>query len=224
MNMNYQINRTYFKPKKALAYVGGAFCVLAAPLYIFLHPILGIIALLIGVFSILINRELNVRRSDVEEQIKAETDRLAAALEDKYFDVKNPDPKMTVTVVGDYVTEGEGLIVRREALGSGVTSRYAAAAVGIRHERLYFMEERFSIVEDGDVTSSDGEYPFTDLDRVEYGPAEGAAIPHVEFALIDRNGKELFRVPAKSDYPTQKFVEDLNVYFERARAAGTNKE
>lgn len=222
MNMNYQSNRTYFKPKRTLAYVGGAFCVLAAPMYIFLHPIFGIIALLIGVFSILINRELNVRQSDVEEQIKAETDRLAAALEDKHYDVKNPE-KMTVAVIGDYETEGEGLIVRRGALGTGVTSRYSAVAVGFRHERLYFMKESFSIIDD-DCTVSDGEYSFHELDRAEYGPAEGAAIPHAEFALYDRNGVEVLRVPAKSDYPTQKFVEDLNVYFGRARAAETNKE
>ena len=41
----------------------------------------------IGVLCLLVSREINVRGSEVEEQIKAETDRLAAELEDKHYDV-----------------------------------------------------------------------------------------------------------------------------------------
>lgn len=220
--MNYQSNRIYFKPKRALAYAGGAICFLGIPLFLFVRGFLGIVALIVGAFCVLINRELNVRLSDVEEQIKTELDRLASELVDKHYDVKHPDAKMTVTVIGDYETEGEGLLVRRDPLGNSVTSRYCAAAIGIRNQRIFYKTESFSIIDEDSSAVSEGERLFTDVDRVEYGPAEGAAIPHVEFALIDRNGGELFRVPAKNDYTTQRFVEDLNVYFERARQDGTD--
>ena len=56
--------------------------------------------------------------------------------------------------------------------------------------RLYFLEERFSTVDDSDYSSSEGEFEFSELDRVEYGPAEGAAVPHSEFALISADGTE----------------------------------
>lgn len=209
MNMNYQSNRTFFKPKKVLGYVGGVFCLLAVPA-LFMIGIFALIPLIIGVFCLLVNRELNVRGTDVEEQIKTETDRLAAALEDQHYDVKHPYPKMMITVIGDYVTEGEGLLIRRSSLGKNITSRYHVVAVGTKNGRLYFSEERFSTIDDSDFSSSEGDFDFAELDRVEYGPAEGAKIPHSEFALFARDGKEIFRVPAPTDFTTEKYAEDLN--------------
>ena len=225
MNMNYQSNRTFFKPKVALRYVGGTFCLLSVPLLILgFRVVFVILPFIIGVLCLLVNRELNVRGSDVEEQIKAETDRLASELEDKYYDVKHPYPKMMITVVGDYVTEGEGLLIRRSSLGKNISSRYHVAAIGTKNGRLYFLEERFSTVDDSDYSSSEGEFDFSELARVEYGPAEGATVPHSEFALISAEGKEIFRVPAPTDYTTEKYVEDLNVIFARARNEAGGKE
>ena len=217
MNMNYASNRVYFKPKKALRYIGGAFCLFAVPLFFLFLP-LAIFSLVIGVLCLLVNRELNVRDVDVNEQIKAETDRLAAALEEKYYDVKHPYPKMMVTVVGDYVTEGEGLQMRRSTSAAGryITSRYHVAAIGTKNGRLYYWEERFSTVDDSDFSESDGEYDFAEIDRVEFGAVEGATIPHSEFVLFAKNGEEVLRVPAPSDYTTEKYVEDLNAVFARA--------
>ncbi len=217
MNMNYQSNRTFFKPRVTLRYVGGALCLLAIPLF-FLSLFFALPPLIIGVLCLLVNREINVRGSDVEEQIKAETDRLASELEDKHYDVKHPFPKMMITVVGDYVTEGEGLLIRRSSLGKNITSRYHVAAIGTKNGRLYFLEERFSTIDDSDYSSSEGEFDFAELDRVEYGPAEGAKVAHSEFAVIKKNGEEVLRVPAPTDYTTEKYVEDLNVIFARARA------
>lgn len=223
MNMNYQSNRTFFKPKRALRYIGGAFCLLAVPVF-FMMGTVALIPLIIGVLCLFISREINVRGSEVEEQIKTETDRLSAELEDKYYDVKHPYPKMMVTVVGDYVTEGEGLKIRRSSLGKNITSRYHVVAIGTKNGRLYFLEERFSTIDDSDYSSSEGEFDFNELDRVEYGPAEGATVPHSEFALISAEGKEIFRVPAPTDYTTEKYVEDLNVIFARARNEAGGKE
>ena len=223
MNMNYQSNRTFFKPKRALRYIGGAFCLLAVPVF-FMMGTVALIPLIIGVLCLFISREINVRGSEVEEQIKTETDRLAAELEDKYYDVKHPYPKMMVTVVGDYVTEGEGLKIRRSSLGKNITSRYHVVAIGTKNGRLYFLEERFSTVDDSDFSSAEGEFDFNELDRVVYGPAEGATVPHSEFALISAEGKEIFRVPAPTDYTTEKYVEDLNVIFARARNEAGGKE
>lgn len=223
MNMNYTSNRTYFKPRRALGYVGGAFCLLAVPAF-FIVRVMAIFPLIIGVLCMFVNRELNVRGTDVEEQIWTETDRLSAELEDKHYDVKHPYPKMMITVVGDYVTEGEGLLFRRSSLGKNITSRYHVAAIGTKNGRLYYSEERFSTVDDSDYSSSEGEFDFSELDRVDYGPAEGAAVPHSEFALIKRNGEEVFRVPAPTDYTTEKYVEDLNAIFTRAHAEEGQKD
>ena len=223
MNMNYQSNRTFFKPKRALRYVGGVFCLVAVPVF-FMMGTVALIPLIIGVLCLFISREINVRGSEVEEQIKTETDRLSAELEDKYYDVKHPDPKMMVTVVGDYVTEGEGLKIRRSSLGKNITSRYHVVAIGTKNGRLYYAEECFSIIDDSDYSSSEGEFDFSELARVEYGPAEGATVPHSEFALISAEGKEIFRVPAPTDYTTEKYVEDLNVIFARARNEAGGKE
>ena len=223
MNMNYQSNRTFFKPKKALRYVGGAFCLLAVPVF-FMMGTVALIPLIIGVLCLFVSREINVRGSEVEEQIKTETDRLSAELEDKYYDVKHPYPKMMVTVVGDYVTEGEGLKMRRSSLGKNITSRYHVVAIGTKNGRLYYAEECFSIIDDSDYSSSEGDFDFDELDRVEYGPAEGATVPHSEFTLISAAGEEVFRVPAPTDYTTEKYVEDLNVIFARARNEAGGKE
>ena len=223
MNMNYTSNRTYFKPRRVLGYVGGAFCLLAVPAF-FIVRVMAIFPLIIGVLCLFVNRELNVRGVDVEEQIRTETDRLSAELEDKHYDVKHPYPKMMITVVGDYVTEGEGLLFRRSSLGKNITSRYHVAAIGTKNGRLYYSEERFSTVDDSDFSASEGDFDFSELDRVDYGPAEGAAVPHSEFALIKRNGEEVFRVPAPTDYTTEKYVEDLNAIFTRAHAEEGQKD
>ena len=223
MNMNYTSNRTYFKPRRALGYVGGAFCLLAVPAF-FIVRVMAIFPLIIGVLCMFVNRELNVRGADVEEQIRTETDRLSAELEDKHYDVKHPYPKMMITVVGDYVTEGEGLLFRRSSLGKNITSRYHVAAIGTKNGRLYYSEERFSTVDDSDFSASEGDFDFSELDRVDYGPAEGAAVPHSEFALIGRDGTEIFRVPAPTDYTTEKYVEDLNAIFTRAHAEEGQKD
>ena len=224
MNMNYTSNQTYFKPKKALRYVGGVLCLFTIPMLFMGARTFSLIPLILGVLCLLVNRELNVRGTDVEEQIKAETDRLSAALEEKYYDVKHPFPKMMITVVGDYVTEGEGLKMRRSSLGKNITSRYHVVAIGTKNGRLYFLEERFSTIDDSDYSSAEGEFDFNELDRVVYGPAEGATVPHSEFALISAEGKEIFRVPAPTDYTTEKYVEDLNVIFARARNEAGGKE
>lgn len=221
--MNYRVNRTYFKPRKALGYIGGGFFLLAVPLLVFFR-FFGFVSLIIGAACVLVNRELNVRFSEVEEQIRSETDRLASELEDRYLDVKHPEPKMEITVIGDFLTEGEGLLTRRGALGKCVTSRYRVAAVGIRGERLYFLAECFSIVDDEGVSVSDGEYDFSEIDRIEYGTVEGAAIPHSEFAIITKSGEEVLRVPAPTDYGTEKYADDLNAAFARARAEEGQKD
>ena len=217
MNMNYTSNQTYFKPKKALRYVGGVLCLLAVPMIFMRAGAFSLIPFVLGVLCLLVNRELNVRGTDVEEQIKAETDRLSAALEEKYYDVKHPFPKMMITVIGDYVTEGEGLKMRRSSLGKNITSRYHVVAIGTKNGRLYFAEERFSTIDDSDFSENGGEYSFDEIDRVDYALAEGAAVSHFEFAIVKNDGTELFRVPAPTDYTTQKYAEDLNVIFERHR-------
>ena len=51
-----------------------------------------------------------------------------------------------------------------------------------------------------------------------------AALLLVCFMAGAQDGKEVLRVPAPTDYTTEKYVEDLNVIFARARNEAGGKE
>ena len=220
LNLKYTANRSYFayhKPVIALRCIGAFFAAIALGGIIF--PIVSAPFGFLAIAFFLVSRDLNETDSDVDEQIRRETERLCFEFENKHVDVLRPYPRMVVSSVGDFVTEGEGLKTRRSGdLGKTFTSRYQVVAIGLRNRRLYYSGERYSLIDEKEYATTEGVYNYLDLARAEYGPVEGAEIPHFEFALIKRNGEEAFRVPAPNNTETERYAEDLNLSLENARA------
>ena len=220
MELKYTANRYYFKYEKTstllrrIGFTLSGFALVAVMLFVSAAIISGIFA----VCFLLVSEELNESDDEVENQVLRETDRLCTELEMKHWDVLRPYPRMIVSSIGNFVTEGEGLMFRRgKDRGKLYTSRYHAVAVGLKERRLYYSGERYSLIDENDFSATGGEYDFTELDRADYRRADGAAIPHFEFALFTRSGEEAFRVPAQNDWTTQKYAEDLTAVFEHAR-------
>ncbi|MBO4283956.1 MAG: hypothetical protein J5958_04950 [Clostridia bacterium] len=220
LDLRYTANRSYFayhKPVIALRCIGAFFAAIALGGIIF--PTVSAPFGFLAIVFFLVSRDLNETDSDVDEQIRRETERLCAEFENKHVDVMRPYPRMVVSSVGDFVTEGEGLKTRRSGdLGKIFTSRYQVVAIGLRNRRLYYSGERYSLIDEKEYATTEGVYNYLDLARAEYGPVEGAEIPHFEFALIKRNGEEAFRVPAPDNTETERYAEDLNLSLENARA------
>ena len=220
MELRYTANRYYFdyqKPSTLLRRVGYTLSGLAlVTIILFVR-----IAIILGILSVcflLVSEELNESDSDVDEQVRRETNRLCKEFEDKHWDTLNPYPRMIISSIGDFVTEGEGLKTRRaKEHGKTFTSRYQVVAIGLKNQRLYYSGEKYSLIDENEFSATEGEYDFLELDRADYAPVEGATIPHCEFALIKRDGEEAFRVPAPDDDTTERYTEDLNTVLEHAR-------
>jgi len=220
MELRYTSNRSYFlynKPAKVLCWIAVFFfCV--ALVTLFFASAICLSCVIFGVSFYLLGEELGVHEEVLEEQTLAESERLGVELEERYWDVARPFPRMVVKVIGDYETEGEGVLVRRsKTLGRFISSRYHVAAIGLKDQRLYYSERDFSLIEENKCIERGGERDFTDLDRADYGSVEDAAIPHSEFALFGRDGEEILRVPAQSDYSIQRYTDDLNAVLAHAR-------
>ena len=220
MELRYTANRYYFdyqKPSTLLRRVGytlSGLALVAMILFVGIAIMLGIVA----ICFLLVAEELNESDTDIDAQVRRETNRLCKEFEDKHWDTLNPYPRMIISSIGDFVTEGEGLKTRRaQAHGKTFTSRYEVVAIGLKNQRLYYSVERYSLIDENEFASTEGEYDFLELDRADYAPVEGATIPHCEFALIKRDGEEAFRVPAPDDDTTERYTEDLNSVFEHAR-------
>jgi len=220
LNLKYTANRSYFvyhKPVIVLRCIGAFFAAITLGGIIF--PMVSVPCGAFAIFFFLVSQDLNETDDDVDEQVRRETERLCAEFEKKHVDVMRPYPRMVVSSVGNFVTEGEGLKTRRSSdLGKTFTSRYQVVAIGLRNRRLYYSGERYSLINEKEYATTEGVYNYLDLARAEYGPVEGAEIPHFEFALIKRNGEEAFRVPAPDNTETERYVEDLNLSLENARA------
>ena len=220
LDLKYTANRSYFayhKPVIVLRCIGAFFAAIALGGIIF--PIVSVPFGAFAIFFFLVSQDLNETDDDVDEQVRRETERLCAEFEKKHVDIMRPYPRMVVSSVGDFVTEGEGLKTRRSGdLGKTFTSRYQVVAIGLRNRRLYYSGERYSLIDEKEYATTEGVYNYLDLARAEYGPVEGAEIPHFEFALIKRNGEEAFRVPAPDNTETERYAEDLNLSLENARA------
>ena len=220
MELRYTANRYYFdyqKPSTLLRRVGytlSGLALVAMILFVGIAIMLGIVA----ICFLLVAEELNESDTDIDAQVRRETNRLCKEFEDKHWDTLNPYPRMIISSIGDFVTEGEGLKTRRaKEYGRTFTSRYQVVAIGLKNQRLYYSGEKYSLIDENEFSATEGEYDFLELDRADYAPVEGATIPHCEFALIKRDGEEAFRVPAPDDDTTERYTEDLNTVLEHAR-------
>ena len=220
LDLKYTANRSYFayhKPVIVLRCIGAFFAAIALGVIIF--PAVSVPFGIFAIIFFLVSQDLNETDGDVDEQIRRETERLCSEFVKKHLDVLHPWPRMVVSSVGDFVTEGEGLKTRRSGdLGKIFTSRYQVVAIGLKNRRLYYSGERYSLIDEKEYAANEGMYNYLDLARIEYGPVEGAEIPHFEFALIKTNGEEAFRVPAPDNTETERYAEDLNLSLENARA------
>ena len=225
MELNYNANRNYFmyqKPSSFLHRFGITFSGIAIILFFTAFTTVAALCGIGAVCFLLVSEEINESDDEIESQIIRETDRLCNELEEKHWDLKNPFPRMIVSSVGDFVTDESGLRFRRaKDRGKTFTSRYSVVAIGLKKQRLYFAGERYSLIDENDFSATEGEYDFTELDRADYREAEGATIPHAEFAIYLKNGEEVFRVPAPFDYTTEKYAEDLSAVFAHAAAETT---
>lgn len=224
MDLRYTANRYYFdyqKPStflRRIGYVLSGFVLVTMIVVLAAAVIFGILA----VCFLLVSEELSESDSDVDEQIRRETNRLCAELEEKHWDTLRPYPRMIVSSIGDFVTDGEGLKFRHaKEQGRTFTSRYQVVAIGLKDQRFYYSGEKYSLIDENEFAATEGEYDFVELDRVDYAPVDGATIPHSEFALIKKDGEEAFRVPAPTDYTIERYVEDLNVVLKHARRPDT---
>ena len=220
MELRYTANRYYFayqKPSTFLHRIGYTFAAITLVLIV-VYAAAAIILGILSVCFLLVSEELNESDTDIDEQVRRETNRLCKEFEDKHWDTLNPYPRMIISSIGDFVTEGEGLKTRRaKAHGKTFTSRYEVVAIGLKNQRLYYSGEKYSLIDENEFSATEGEYDFLELDRADYAPVEGATIPHCEFALIKRDGEEAFRVPAPDDDTTERYTEDLNTVLEHAR-------
>ncbi len=217
MHFNYKTNRTFFRPRRALSYVGGCIALLGIPIFFLAGGVFAAALpfVLVGLGCLVINRELNTKEGDIDEQIEHELERGADALLDRFYDPRHPDPRMRITTAGGFVTEGDGILIRRGQLHKTVSSEYHAAHFGFKGDMLHIAEVRFSLVEERSETKYHS-FPLAALDRLEYRMREGE-LPHPELALFSGEGELVLAVPTHTNYTIEQMAEEMTAAFARAR-------
>lgn len=114
---------------------------------------------------------------------------------------------------GDFVYEGEGVLVRRGLSDRRYrSSAYTASALLFTKDGVYISQKKFSLIEDN-VSETDMEFVFEDMDEV-YSVQEervfGEDKVKICFFVIREGGEEKIRIPVKYSAIVDRVCDDVN--------------
>ena len=223
--INHLHNRNFFNPQYKLRNIGIWLLGAGFVLYLILSlaqtlTLLATPLLLAGVVCVVISYETAVTEDDLQDQITKRKVQFQQEIENKYYDVKRPLPKLKVQLFGGYLTEGEGLLTRRTKTGRLITSRYHLVLLGTKSNHLYLEEEIINLVEEKSEQKSQ-EFPFYEVCRTTLVPNDMDA-NRARFQIFDYRDRCLLDVQVPNDYEMQKLSEQLNIDLAKQKGKGPN--
>ena len=131
--------------------------------------------------------------------------------------------RINPAVIGDYVYDGEDILVRRGRTDRKYrTSKYAVSALLFTKDGIYIAQKTFSLIEDS-VTETEMEFIFEDMESIcaecEERVFDEKNKTKIWFLVIKENGKEPARLPVKYNATVDKLCDDVSNAMAEAKAA-----
>ena len=222
--MDYKKNLKYFKSNDKHFYIGVAIMavgLICFALYYFFwilflpyHEITSLFMAIIGACIAFVPLSFRSSENEIDEMLMRSTQNYAMETAEKAGLERHLHPNIKPITVGNFVYDGEGVILRKGRIDSKVRSSvYAATAMVFTCRGIYIKQKRFSLTEKSmDVTEN--EFAYTDIDEVEVVNEA----PYFEnnirikdsFIVINANGKEVFRIPTSNGSASDRLCEEIN--------------
>lgn len=221
--MNYKKNRKYLSGSDTLHYIGLGLAILGGVLiligemfWIFIIPYQYYVALAlaaIGGILVLISSAGAANLDEIDAQIKEKTDALIKDTEELIPKNKARQTEAPV-LLGNFILEGDDVIVRKSKDGKYRSSLYSAAAVLYKKESICVSQHIFSLISDKSEENS-YEIPYENIPKAivreknVYLQDKKLTVKTQELHITDKDGTEII-VPVINSVIIDEFCEKLN--------------
>ena len=223
--MNYEKNLKYFKSNDKHFYVGIGLIAFGAVLFVFANflrlrflPYQTMISVLfasIGAIVAFIPRAIRSSENEIDEIIARKTRGYdEKILEEKYITGVLSGNLKPMTV-GDYILEGDNIIVRRGKDDRKCRSTvYCASALIFTKNGVFISQKTFSLIEESEEEKC-FQFVYEDMDDVvateeEFSVDTTDAKAKAAFLVFSETGGESVRVPIKRGAEADRLCEDIN--------------
>lgn len=222
--MDYKKNLKYFNSNDKHFYIGAAIMavgIICFSLYYFFwilflpyHEITSLFLIIIGAGIAFVPLSMRSSEKDIDEMLLRSTGNYAMETAEKASLEHHLHPNIKPATVGNFVYDGEGIILRKGRIDSRVRSNiYAATAMVFTCRGIYVEQKRFSLTEKSMVVS-ENEFVYTDIDEVsvvtEALSFENGFRVKASFIVITVNGEEAMRIPTSNSSTADRLCEDIN--------------
>ena len=222
--MDYKKNLKYFKSNDKHFYIGAAIMaigIICFALYYFFwilflpyHEITSALLIVAGAITAFAPLSFRSSGKDIDEMLLRSTQNYALNTAEKAGLEQHLHPNIKPTTVGNFIYDGENVLLRRGRTDSKLRSSiYAATAMIFTCKGIYVVQKRFSLIEKV-LTESEAEFVYADIDSVQVETQElsfeklGRA--KASFIVIKVGGKEAMRIPASNAFACERLCEDIN--------------
>ncbi len=221
--MDYGKNIKYFQSSDKLFYIGLALLIPGAILFgltlfwfwfIPYQNIIGIALAVIGASLAFIPRSLRSNEKDIDAIVNGMTEGYAKEVTEKLGLEKQIVKTMEQVSLGNYIYEGEELLLRRGKDDRKCrTSKYSIAAVLCTKNGIILSHKTCSLI-DETVTETIHEFLYTEMDAVsiidnEIKLPDGTKTKDTRF-VITKDGKELLNLPTVHVIAVDRLAADIN--------------
>ncbi len=222
--MDYKKNLKYFTSNDKHFYIGVAIMavgIICFALYYFFwilflpyHEITSLFMIIIGAGIAFVPLSMRSSEKDIDEMLLRSTQNYAVSAAEKAGLEQHLHPNIKPTTVGDFVYDGEGILLRKGRIDNKVRSSvYAATAMIFTCRGIYIVQKRFSLVLKS-LEEKETELVYTDIDEVnvitEVLTFENGLRAKVSFIVIMVNGKEAMRIPTSNGSASDRLCEEIN--------------
>ena len=222
--MDYKKNLKYFNSNDKHFYIGAAIMavgIICFSLYYFFwilflpyHEITSLFMIIIGACVAFVPLSFRSSEKEIDEMLMRSTGNYAMETAEKAGLESHLHPNIKPTTVGDFVYEGEGVLLRKGRIDSKVRSSvYAATAMIFTCRGIYVEQKRFSLTEKSMVVS-ENEFVYTDIDEAsvvtEALSFENGFRVKASFIVITVNGEEAMRIPTSNSSTADRLCEEIN--------------
>ena len=231
--MDYKKNLKYFKSNDKHFYIGAAIMALGIicfALYYFFwiiflpyHEITSVLLIVTGAITAFVPLSFRSSEKEIDEMLLRSTQNYAMETAEKAGLEQHLHPNIKPATVGDFIYEGEDVLLRKGRIDSKVRSDvYAATAMIFTCRGIYVVQKRFSLVEKS-LAESEAEFVYTDIDEVSVMAEElyfeNVGRVKASFIVIKVGGKEAMRIPASNAFSCERLCEDINHTVKNAKNA-----
>ncbi len=222
--MDYKKNLKYFKSSDKHFYIGVAIMavgIICFALYYFFwiiflpyHEITSALLIVAGAITAFAPLSFRSSGKEIDEMLLRSTQNYAMETAEKAGLEQHLHPNIKPATVGNFVYDGENVLLRRGRTDSKLRSSiYAATAMIFTCKGIYIVQKRFSLIEKS-LAESEAEFVYSDIDSVQVETEEisfeNSSRVKASFIVIYVGGKEAMRIPTSNAFACERLCEDIN--------------